>query len=536
MLKACDSLSPPITLYYKNGDRHASTLSGILTIIAYVAIIGLGVVFSLDFLLKMNPTSFFYNKYLSDTGYFPLNSSGIFHFIVTGEEYNIIYDDRAFSIFGVYDNADVIEADTNMINYNHWIYGPCTKSDIGNLKNYLDDYESSFSQGMCIQKYYDAEKKIVIEKTDSNFEYPVLKHGNSNPNGNTYGIFLVRCQNHSEIGKTDCYDINTADKFALDSFSFAIYFIDQYADITNYHNPLTRFYNKIRNQMILESFTINNLNYKPLKIATHAGIIFNEETNLDSFALDVNEKFTIEMVNTGIYGVFYFWMGNQAGVYDRTYQKVQDICASVSGVSKLIMIMGYIANYLIHEVTLITDLRSDISKKTGKFGKKTSTKGLTSINLTEFLNSPPINSQNFTNKNTGNNVNKNSNITQFNNYVNETNISKVNLNNTFIKKGLKLRNLTCLDILCNKLNLKPNQTIRQLLNIRMKVLSEEKLITEYYIIGMISDIVLKNSQNNNGYNINDFNSKKKIDNYYNKQRQISLPQNKIFLSRESNLT
>jgi hypothetical protein len=94
-----------------------------------------------------------------------------------------------------------------------------------------------------------------------------------------------------------------------------------------------------------------------------------------------------------------------------------------------------------------------------------------------------------------------------------------------------------LDILCNKLNLKPNQTISQLLNIRMKVLSEEKLISEYYIIGMISDIVLKNGQiNNNGYNLNDFNSKKKIDNYYNKQRQISLPQNKIFLSKESNLT
>ena len=87
------------------------------------------------------------------------------------------------------------------------------------------------------------------------------------------------------------------------------------------------------------------------------------------------------------------------------------------------------------------------------------------------------------------------------------------------------------------MNLKPNQTISQLLNIRMKVLSEEKLISEYYIIGMISDIVLKNGQiNNNGYNLNDFNSKKKIDNYYNKQRQISLPQNKIFLSKESNLT
>ena len=488
MLKACDSLSPPITLYYKNGDRHASTLSGILTIIAYVAIIGLGVVFSLDFLLKMNPTSFFYNKYLSDTGYFPLNSSGIFHFIVTGEEYNIIYDDRAFSIFGVYDNADVIEADTNMINYNHWIYGPCTKSDIGNLKNYLDDYESSFSQGMCIQKYYDAEKKIVIEKTDSNFEYPVLKHGNSNPNGNTYGIFLVRCQNHSEIGKTDCYDINTADKFALDSFSFAIYFIDQYADITNYHHPLTRFYNKIRNQMILESFTINNLNYKPLKIATHAGIIFNEETNLDSFALDVNEKFTIEMVNTGIYGVFYFWMGNQAGVYDRTYQKIQDVSASISGISKIIMGIGYFINYFIHEFTLISDLRFDVLKKTGKFGKKSSTKGITSQNLTGILNPPstPLTSNKLKNQSV-----------QYNNFMNDTNVSKINLmENNLWKKSIKIKNITFLDVFCYKCYCKQNNYFEQLLNVRKKVLSEEKLTTEYYINGMLSDLILKRNKFN----------------------------------------
>jgi hypothetical protein len=114
----------------------------------------------------------------------------------------------------------------------------------------------------------------------------------------------------------------------------------------------------------------------------------------------------------------------------------------------------------------------------------------------------------------------------------------LNLKDSNIKKGLKLRNLTCCDILCNKLNLKPSQTIRQLLNIRMKVLSEEKLITEYYIIGMISDIVLKHGQNNtqNTTNLGDINYRKKVDIYYNKQKQISLPQNKIFLSRESNLS
>ena len=545
MLKSCDSLSPTITLYYKNGDRHSSSISGILTIISYTAIIGLSIVFSLDFILKMNPTSFFYNKFLSDVGFFPLNNSGIFHFIVTGEEYGLLYDNRAFSIYGVYDNVDVIRENINMTLYNHWIYGPCTKSDIGNLKNYLNDYESSFNQGMCIQKYYDAVNKKVYEKNDINFEYPVLKHGNSNPNGNTYGIFLLRCQNNSLIAKNDCYNIENANNFALQSFSFAIYFIDQYADITNYHYPLTRFFNKIRNQMIIESFTINNLNYKPLKIATHAGILFNDQTNIDSFALDVNEKFTIEEFNSGIYGVFYFWMGNQAGVYDRTYQKVQDICASISGVSKLIMIIGYFLNYIIHEYTLIIDLKNDIVKKTGKFGKKTSTKGFTTINLTEFLDTPPS----FpigtfkSGKNKGNNNYNNyikSNTVAFNNnnnVMNESNISKLYLkdsnNNTFIKKGIKIKHFSFFDILCNKVNFKPNQSIRQMLNIRMKVLSEEKLITEYYVIGMISDVVLKKGQNNIYNNCMDMNPKSKIDSYVKKKNTISIPQNRLFLSNIS---
>ena len=163
MIKSCDKLSPPITLYYKNGDRHSSKISGFLTLIAYFAITSLSTVFSLNFILKLNPTSFFYNKFLSDTGFFPLNSSGIFHFIVTGEENNILYDNRAFSIYGVEENIDIIKENSNMSFYNHWIYGPCIKSDINNLKDYLNDYyKSSFEQGMCIQKYYDSKKKKLI--------------------------------------------------------------------------------------------------------------------------------------------------------------------------------------------------------------------------------------------------------------------------------------------------------------------------------------------------------------------------------------
>ena len=53
------------------------------------------------------------------------------------------------------------------------------------------------------------------------------------------------------------------------------------------------------------------------------------------------------------------------------------------------------------------------------------------------------------------------------------------------------------DVTCNLLSCKSNNIIRQLLKIRMKVLSEEKLITEYYIIGLMSDIILKHNKINN---------------------------------------
>ena len=56
-------------------------------------------------------------------------------------------------------------------------------------------------------------------------------------------------------------------------------------------------------------------------------------------------------------------------IYDRTYQKIQDISASISGISKLLMIIGYFINYLFAKITLITDLSYDISKKIDKFGK-----------------------------------------------------------------------------------------------------------------------------------------------------------------------
>ena len=152
------------------------------------------------------------------------------------------------------------------------------------------------------------------------------------------------------------------------------------------------------------------------------------------------------------------------------------------------MIIGYFLNYSIYEVTLIQDLSIDIDKKIEKFGRK-STKGLISMNLTKIINSPgPIlnnNSQtpeNNINIILNNNLNFNSN---YNNFVLDTNLSKLNLTS---KKSLNTKlNINCCDILKNKFHLKKNALIQQVISTRMKVLSEEKLFTTYYIIGTLCD-------------------------------------------------
>ncbi len=64
-------------------------------------------------------------------------------------------------------------------------------------------------------------------------------------------------------------------------------------------------------------------------------------------------------------------MGNEIGIYDRKYKKIQDISASISGISKLLTIIGYFINYLFVKITLINELSNEILKKGNKFGKNT---------------------------------------------------------------------------------------------------------------------------------------------------------------------
>ena len=80
-IRNLDYLSPPITFYHKDSLSHSSIVSGILSIISFMLIIAIAIYFSLDLINRTNPAAFYYNRYIEDSGTFPMNSSSLFHFI-----------------------------------------------------------------------------------------------------------------------------------------------------------------------------------------------------------------------------------------------------------------------------------------------------------------------------------------------------------------------------------------------------------------------------------------------------------------------
>ena len=135
-IKRLDFISPPITFYHQGYLSHSSIISGIISIISVSFILALAIYFSLDLIKRRDPNVFSYNSFTEDAGIFPLNSSGIFHFISMGTLLNNFVMDGVnftdFRIIGFEESSEFYLKDGNLYGRNHWLYGQCNnKSDTG---------------------------------------------------------------------------------------------------------------------------------------------------------------------------------------------------------------------------------------------------------------------------------------------------------------------------------------------------------------------------------------------------------------------
>ena len=167
-----DFLSPKITLW-RNGElRHSSTFSGILTILSYITVIVIGIILSLDPLQKKNPSAFYFNGYVEDAGFFPINSSSIFNFIQIMNSKNgqldpIDYD--SVRIIGLRKAINMYStSDRNLSNLDHWIYGNCNKdSDIKGIENIITD--DIYKNSACVKKYFNKDEQKYYNTNEKGF-------------------------------------------------------------------------------------------------------------------------------------------------------------------------------------------------------------------------------------------------------------------------------------------------------------------------------------------------------------------------------
>jgi hypothetical protein len=258
---------------------------------------------------------------------------------------------------------------------------------------------------------------------------------------------------------------------------------------------------------------------------THYGIIFDHVNYKYTYTYDANEKFVVNRNeannNLNIYAMYYFWMQNLEDVYERRYKMLQDICGSIGGIIKIVMISAEILNYFFYEFTIIRDLNSDIlfkyKKLTNNYESNNTLKRL-SINIRNTFSHNFNNIKNKLNsKNSINNYFKTENSqlksnnsklpNTVNNFIepNKFELDKLN-KNPFLRKKSNINynfvfninkelyddnhspyngytKIYCLDVLFYKIGkqYKNNLAIENLIKFRKVIISEEALFSSFYL-------------------------------------------------------
>ena len=246
-----DWLSPPITLYFKGETQHSSIFSGILSICAYILVFIAIIYYFLGYIQRESPKAYFFNRYIDDAGYFPVNATQMFNFIQINNKRDnkvIPFDQTVFRAVGIddafydeyYQNPEILE------NKDHWIYGNCNNDSDTEGIAYLIDFDY-YEQSACIRIFYDHHKKQYFKTGEAGFRWPVIEKGCSNPERTYYGIILQRCDEAPEILKSQGPACKTSEEITeeVNLVGLKYQIIDHYADILNYEKPFKKYFYEI---------------------------------------------------------------------------------------------------------------------------------------------------------------------------------------------------------------------------------------------------------------------------------------------------
>ena len=361
-LKKFDNISPHLTLHYYSQHSHLNKFGGILTIISYLLCFLISCYFFNDVFYKKNPFIYYYNRVIEDVGYFPMNSKSMFHYVYIENIYNLNLDNY-FQIIGI-KNLYVTNYNENgnRENYDHYIYNKCSddfddlsNNNIKDILNFSDYYLS-----YCISSFYNHTSKKIISIKDKNFPEPSIEHGVSNPLGSFFGIYIQKCHN-STLNSKYCETQEKIDNLLNSTNTMvALTILNNEIIIENYKNPFQHSLYQITSGILNYQFTVNHLNFQPLSVITHDGLIIENKKEERYYSYELNEKNTFK-TETGILSSFFIWMQNKNQIYERIYKRIPNVIGDISGSIKIIIVISSWINYLIYYHILCNDINEVIN-------------------------------------------------------------------------------------------------------------------------------------------------------------------------------
>ena len=376
-IKDLDYISPPITLYQNSLLSHSSLFSGILSCLAFILIAIYCSFFSLDYIKHKNPNSYYYNSFVEDAGFFPINSSSIFHFLSIKDSgtYELGFDFQMFRIIGIVKQFESFYLRNDIKNMDHWIYGKCNNDSDTKGISYLID-KDFFNESACIRKYYNKTEGKYYDTNEPNFKWPNLSKGNFNPNQTFYSVVVEKCQEDTLQlifgNNLHCKNETEIEKYFQKNHNFHFNFIDEYIDLLNFREPSKKFFYKIETPIEKDKYNVNHLNFNPTILKTHKGFIFEENEEILSFIYDKNDVVINSNISgKKIYMVYRLWLNNKLFNYERFYKKFPDVFADIGGISEFINYIAMIINFLYNNYIIIDDTQKLFdSINYNNYGKK----------------------------------------------------------------------------------------------------------------------------------------------------------------------
>jgi len=364
-IRQFDFISPKVTFYYHGSLHHSSILSGILSIISMIFIIILAIYYSLEIIDKKDPNSSSFSSFIEDAPIYEINTSSLFHFInIAQNSRAIINEGIDFTMFRIigsqvyYENMVRI---TSLKKINHWLYGLCdNKTDTEGISHLIKyDY---FGKCACIKKYYDLNTQSYYSVGDPNFVWPQIGHGTFHENSTLYSIVMDSCSEET-IGEILGNDYHCRTGAEIGQFYsnvtgtrvFQLYFLNKFMNVLDYNNPDKTFIFRLESPFSSTQYSANDLNFNPLLLKTHKGLVFDRIKQDISYSFDRNDVYTGDRNQIPIFVSYTFFLKNIMNYYERSYKRVQDIISNIGGIYKFATIVAIYINSLYSNYVILSD-------------------------------------------------------------------------------------------------------------------------------------------------------------------------------------